>query len=203
VDHGLLWGAIESLGGALLAVAFLLVTARIGTAQYALVAPHDAEAVPMLHVLALAAGFAVGLALVAAVPYGDAFRPSRMFAPDSAWDISLGGFLANYALPRAATLDRLRDGLAGDGNTLQVTLGRIGTVLLLAGPLAALRWWRGRARLRALAAFLLLAGYTALVINYALHLAAWSIVQLNFWAFAVILLLFQRWRYAPAASGHH
>jgi hypothetical protein len=49
---------------------------------------------------------------------------------------------------------------------------------------------------------MLLAGWTALVVHHLAHLLAWSATHLNFWLFALALLLWQRMRYAPAHRSH-
>ncbi|WP_439596595.1 hypothetical protein [Falsiroseomonas sp.] len=192
----ILWGGAEAALAILLALGML----RLASVFYGALAPADAEAVPLLHVLALAAGLACGLALLLAVPHAESFRISRIFAPDGPWHLGLPGFLARHGLPDAATLQaawaQLREGGLG------ALPGGLALLLLAAGPLAALRWWRGGARLRALGAFLLLAASTALLLHYAIHLLAWMLALLNFWLFALLLFAFQRWRHAPTRTGH-
>ncbi|MBU8543171.1 MULTISPECIES: hypothetical protein [Roseomonadaceae] len=191
----ILWGGAEAALAILLALGLL----RLASILYGMLAPHDAEAVPLLHVLALAAGLASGVALLLAVPHGDDFRLSRIFVAEGPWTLDLPGFLARHGLPSRATLDHAAEQLRQGG--LGAMPGGLALLLLASGPLAALRWWRGKARLRALAAFLLFAASTALLLHYAIHLLAWMLALLNFWLFAVLLVLFQRWRYAP--RGHH
>jgi hypothetical protein len=196
---GLLLTGLEGLLAALIALGLV----RIGTAQYAVVAPHDAEFVPMLHVFALVTGVCLGAALLVSVPHAAAFLPSRIFNARSPWNLSLDGFLINYALPEQATFGRMLAAVEGEGGALRVAICRLTAGLLLLGPAAALRWWSDwRSRLRAVSAFLLLAGYAGFLINYLAHLAAWTAFQLNFWMFLVALLWFQRRRYGPAGAGH-
>ena len=192
----LLWGGVE----ALLAFGLALLVLRIASMAYALVAPRDAEAVPLLHGLALAAGAAGGIALLLALPHGGDFRPSRLFLADGPWAMGLRDFLPRFALPDAATL---RGALAGLGAADALGLaGWLALVLVATGLGASLRWWRGRARLRAMGAFLLLAALTALLLHHGAHLLAWGAAQLNFWLFALALLGWQRWRHAPPRAGH-
>ncbi|MGX9966526.1 hypothetical protein ACVFYP_24595 [Roseomonas sp. F4] len=191
----ILWSGAEAALAMLLALGVL----RLASILYGLLAPADAEAVPLLHVLALAAGLASGIALLFAVPHGEDFHLSRILVAEGPWNLDLPGFLAQRGLPGRATLAQALDQLR-QGGWGAVPAG-LALLLLASGPLAALRWWRGWARLRALAAFLLLAASTALLLHYAIHLLAWMLALLNFWLFAVLLILFQRWRYAPR-GGH-
>jgi hypothetical protein len=192
----LLWGGLEAVLAFGLAFALL----RLATAAYAMAAPRDAEAVPLLHVLALAAGATLGVALLLALPHGGDFRPSRLFIADGPWAIGLGDFLGRFALPRGATLRGALDALGGGG--FGAIAGWLALALLAAGPLGALRWWRGAARWRAIAAFLLLAACTALLLHYGAHLLAWAAALLNFWLLALALLAWQGWRHAPSKPRH-
>ena len=200
----LLWDALEAAFAFGLALALM----RLASAAYGIAAPRDAEAVPLLHVLALAAGGASATALLLALPHAGDFRPSRLFLAGGPWAIGLGDFLTRYALPDLATLRGARDALypggAGGwaGGGVGAAAGWLALALLAAGPLAALRWWHGRTRLRAIAAFLLLAASTALILHYGAHLLAWAAAQLNFWLFALALFAWQRWRYAAPRAGH-
>ncbi len=177
---------LDGLGG-LFAVLVAVAALRLVSVAFTMAAPRDAEAVPLLHVLALFCGLALGVALVLGGPEARAFLPSRIFAQDGPWAIGLGGFFSRYALPRRAALV---------GLPLWLVLP-----VLLAGALVAWRLWRGRARLRAFAAFLLLSATTALLLHYGAHLLAWLAAQLSFWLFALGLLGFQRWRYG-VPRGH-
>ncbi len=192
----ILWGGAE----AALAILLVLALLRAASVAYAALAPADAEAVPLLHVLALCAGIASGVTLLLAVPHGESFRLSSIFVVQGPWSLDLPGFLLQHGLPGTATLQNARDLLRQGG--LGALPGGLALLLLATGPLAALRWWRGWARLRALGAFLLLAASTALVLHYAIHLLAWMLALLNFWLFALVLFVFQRWRHAPRGGGH-
>ena len=180
------------------AVAYALI--RIGLLQYGMLAPSDADAVPLLHVLAIGAGALLGLLLLASLPHAEDFRLSRIYAADSPWKLGVGGFLARHALPDAATLRAASGVLLRMEATPGAVLGWAGLGLALLAALQALLLWRGWSRLRAAAAVLLLAGWTALVLHYAAHLLAWGATQLNFWLFALALILWQRWRHRPAAG---
>lgn len=194
---GLLVGGLEAAIAILLAVSVV----KLATAAYGLTAPHDAEAVPLLHVLALAAGVVTGIALLINVPHLDAFRPWRLFNYEGPWRLGILGFLADYALPSGRTFANAIAALGEPGPAAVVSW--LAVLLLAAGPAIALGWWRDRrSRLRAVAAFLLLMLSTAMLIHYAAHLLAWTAAQLNFWLFAVALFLWQRYRYAPPSTGH-
>lgn len=188
--------AVGTLAAAALAFGML----RLGSLQYGLVAPRDAEAVPLLPVLGVATGGAAGLALLLAMPHAAAFSPLGLFTTGSPWEVTLGGFLGRYALPQGATLLELGKAVAGRAGWPQVLTAWAALLGLLAGPVLAWRLWQGSDRARALGGFLLLALWTALILHYTAHLLAWVLAQLNFWAFGLGLLLFQRWRCRAAVA---
>lgn len=185
-----------------IAVLIVLAAVRLGSLQFALIAPHDAEAVPLLHSLGFAAGLATAIALLLAAPHATEFAPHRLFAPQSIWDVPLGEFLSRDALPSHATLGAAWGGLFGAGGGVHVAAGWISVLALMAGLMLSFRMWSGRLRLRAALSFLVLAAWTALIVNYAAHLLAWGLMQLGFWAFLLALLAFQRWRYRPHGAVH-
>ncbi len=191
----------DILGGATVAMLALAIAAalvRLGAAGFAFAAPEDAEAVPLVRVLALGTGALGGVALVVAGAPPGAFLPGGLFDADGPWAVGIAQVLSRHALPSAATLVALRDamlapaGLAGLAGWLA-----IGGVLL--GAATARRLWYGQDRIRAFGAFLLLALHTALLVHYTTHLLAWFAAQLGFWLFALALLVFQRWRYRSHA----
>lgn len=188
----LAWGGME----ALVAILVALLVLRGATGAFNLAAPHDAEAVPLLHVAALGTGLALGLSLLLALPHGEAFRLAQVFDAAGRWGQGLGSFLAGSVMPGRETLHAALFALRHMEGPASVA-GLLGLVGLFVGGGVALRLWRGAARLRAMLAFLLLAACVALLLHYAAHLGAWLAARLNFWVFAVLLLGFQRWRYAP------
>jgi hypothetical protein len=199
LDASDLGEAAWSLGGMALAVALALGLLRLTTAVHAIVAPQDAGVVPVLHVTALGAGACLGLALLLATPDAEAFRPARLFDAEGPWMVGLGGFLRLHALPGPGTAGNLLAAMRGlDG--LAGIAGWVAVLPLLGGCWIAFRGWRGRARLRALLAFLLMAGLGALLLHYAVQLLAWLTARLGFWVFALLLLGFQRWRHAPRGA---
>lgn len=179
----------------LLALAIALGAVRLGAAQFNLLAPADAEAVPIFHITAVLAGILGGAALLIAAPHLDAFAPRRIFAENSPWAVELQEFLASYALPRKAAFDSIAAGLRGDGAAPMIVMAWLAVAGILAGGFAALRFWRGRERLRALLAFASLASWIALLIGYVAHLAAWVAAHLSFWIFLLLLVALQRWRH--------
>jgi hypothetical protein len=199
LDAGGIGEMVWTGGGILLAIAIGIGVLRLTTAGFHLAAPHDAAAVPLLHVSALAAGLGLGAALLLAVPHGEAFRLGRIFTLDSPWLVGLGGFLRLYALPGRETLAGLVAAMR-DPEGLEGAAGWVAALLLAGGGFVALRWWQGRARLRAFVAFLMMAVLTALMLYYAVHLFAWLAAQLGFWIFLLLLLGFQRWRHAPRGA---
>lgn len=191
----------DILGGVVVAMLALAVAAallRLGAAGFAFAAPEDAEAVPLLRMLALGTGALGGLALIAAGAPPGAFLPGGLFDAQGPWSIGIAEALVRHALPSLATLGTLRDAmLASAGMAAVVGWMALGGVLL--GAAAARRLWYAPDRARAFGAFLLLAIHTALLLHYAAHLLAWFAAQLGFWLFALALLLFQRWRYRSHA----
>lgn len=190
----LLLDGFAMLAAILLAIALL----RLGLAAHDMAAPRDAEAVPLLRLLALGCGVALGAGLLAAAPDASIFHPARIFVADGPWAIGLGELLARHALPRAEAMRALPAALLAwhGAATAAAWLALAG---LLGGFVLARRLWRGRTRLRAFGAFLLLVLLAAVQLHYAAHLLAWLAAQLGFWLFALALLLFQRWRHAPRA----
>lgn len=184
------------------AVLIVLAAVRLGSLQFALIAPHDAEAVPLLHSLGFAAGLAAAVVLLAAAPHAAEFFPHRLFAAQSIWDVTLGEFLSRHALPDRTTLGDAWAGLFGAGGAARMAAAWISVAAVAAGLAVSFRMWRGRLRLRAALSFLVLAAWTALIVNYAAHLIAWGLMQLGFWAFLLALLAFQRWRYRPHGAAH-
>jgi hypothetical protein len=188
-----------SAGGMILAVAIALGLLRLATAAYALVAPATAGVVPVLHVVGLAAAGTLGFALLLATPHADAFRLGRILDAEGPWAVGLGGFLRGFALPGPETLAALLHGLRRPQGIGDV-LGWLAVSLVVAGLWLSFRLWRGRSRLRAMAALLVMALLGALLLHYAVNLFAWLAAQLGFWVFALLLLVFQRWRYAPRGA---
>lgn len=191
----LVLNGLAMLAGVVLAVAAV----RLGLAAHQFAEPRDAEAVPLLRLLAIAIGAIAGAGLLAAAPDPSLFHPARIFASDGPWAIGLPELLRDRALPARETLRALVAALRGGGGAATVAAWLAVAGFVVGGVLAR-RLWQGRARRRAFAAFLLLVLLTALQLHYAAHLLAWLVAQLGFWLFALALLLFQRWRYAPRAA---
>jgi hypothetical protein len=187
---------------ALVVFALTYAQIRIGLLLYSLVAPADAEAVPLLHVLAIAGGLLLGVLLLAALPHADDFRPARVYAADSPWAIGVVEFVRRFTLPSGPTWRGAVAILAGAEPLWAAVTGYLGVALAGIAALQAALLWQDWGRLRAPLAALLLAGWTALVVHHLAHLAAWSATQLNFWLFALLLFLWQRMRYGPAQRSH-
>ena len=186
----------------LLALLIALGAMRLGAAQFNLLAPPDAEAVPVFHMSAVLAGLVCGVTLLICAPHLDAFAPRRIFAENSTWSIDLQEFLASYALPQAATFRTFGAGLRGDAGVLVIAAAWTAVASVIAGCFAALRFWRGWTRLRALLAFLSLTTWIALLLGYGVHLAAWVAAHLSFWIFLLLLIALQRWRHSPRTAVH-
>lgn len=142
--------------------------------------------------LALAAGTALGLALVAASPHAREFAPHRIFAPDAMWAASLGELLGREAWPGPVAAARLLARLPGDvPGALAVLVG----LMLLAGLAGLWARNRGLPAGRGVAALALLVLAGALGAHLLVHLGAWGVRRLSFWTFLVLLLAFQQWRW--------
>jgi hypothetical protein len=188
---------------AVLAAALVpLVLLRIGLLIYARVAPSDADAVPLLHVAGIGIGALLGVGLLAAMPHGADFEPSLVLSADGPWAVGLGGMVARHALPDAATFDLALESLRTGYPGAAAWPLRVGVVLMLALMVHAALLWRGFKSVRAAVAVLLLACWIALLTYLVAHLLAWAVAQANFWAFAIALLLWQRWRYAGPRAAH-
>jgi hypothetical protein len=178
-----------------LALGAAILLLRLGTVAFERVAPHDAEAVPLMRVGGIGAGLALGAALLLASPDPGIFLPGRVFLGEAPWDSPLATLLAGHALPRSGTMARLL-GAMGGGGGLAAIAGWIAWAGLVLGAVMAVRLWHGPERARAFAAFLLLAVHWAAFVLLGAHVAAWLTARMGFWVFALLLLLFQRHRYA-------
>lgn len=142
--------------------------------------------------LALAAGMALGLALVAASPHAGEFAPGRIFAPEALWGASLGELLRGEAWPGTVAAKRLLAALPDNVPGALAVLVGLGLAAGLAGLWARRRGLPARRGVAALA-LLVLAG--ALGAHLLAHLGAWGVRRLGFWTFLVLLLAFQQWRW--------
>jgi hypothetical protein len=202
MDGPLLPGFLLNLLAATLVIAVAFGLVRLSLLQYALLAPPDAGAVPILHVVAILAGGLLGLLLLGSLPYADDFRPSRIYAADSPWNVDAGTFLARHAFPETQTLRAAAARLGSGAGEWATLAGQLGFALIAFGALQAVWLWRSWYRLRAGASVLLLAVWTALVLHYLAHSLAWAATQMNFWLFALLLVLWQRWRYRLPRAAH-
>jgi hypothetical protein len=175
---------------------------RIGLLLYGMVAPADAEAVPLLHVTAIVAGLLLGLLLLASLPNAADFLPARLYAADSPWAIGVLEFVYSFALPSGQTLRNARVILANADPLWAAVISYIGMALTVFVALQATVLWKGMPGIRAALAALLMTCWTALVVHHLAHLAAWSATQLNFWLFALALVLWQKMRYGPVQRSH-
>jgi hypothetical protein len=185
------------------AVMIVLAAVRLGSVQYKLIAPHDAEGVPLVHSLGFLSGLGAAVAMLLAAPHATDFLPQRLFARESSWNLTLLEFLRLHALPASDTLLGARRGLLGAGGGPLVGAAWLAALATSAGLLVCLRKWRGAGRIRAMAGFALLALWTALIVHYAVHLVAWGLTQLGFWGFLLVLVAFQRWRQRSQFSAAH
>jgi hypothetical protein len=185
------------------AVLIVLAAVRLGSFQYKLIAPHDAEGVPLVHSLGFISGLGAAATMLLAAPHATDFLPHQLFARESSWNLTLIAFLRHYALPAPDTLLGALRGLFGTGGAPLVGAAWLTALATSAGLLVCFRKWRGPGRLRAMAGFALLAAWTALIVHYGVHLAAWGLTQLGFWGFLLALIAFQRWRHRSQFATAH
>lgn len=198
MDSGL--GTIlGGLAAALLALGIAVALARIAGAAFAIAAPHDAEAVPLLRLLAVSTGGSFGLALLLAAPDRAMFLPSHVLSAQAPWSNELLAFLGAHALPDAAAFAGLPDALRGD-SPAAAFFAWLALLGFAHGTVTALRLWHGASRARAFFAFLMLVLHTALLVYYTAHLLGWFAAHLGPWLFALALFGFQRWRYCARAA---
>jgi hypothetical protein len=198
MDSGL--GTIlGGLAAAVLALGIAMALARIAGAAFAIAAPQDAEAVPLLRLLAVSTGGAFGLALILAAPDRAMFLPSHVLGAEAPWSADLLPFLGAHALPDAAAFAGLPDALRAD-SPAAAFFAWLALLGFAHGTITALRLWRGASRGRAFFAFLMLALHTALLVYYTAHLLGWFAAHLGPWLFALALFAFQRWRYGARAA---
>jgi hypothetical protein len=193
MDSGL-WTILGGLASALLALGIAVALARIAGAAFAIAAPHDAEAVPLLRLLAVLTGGAFGLALILAAPDRAMFLPSHVLSAQAPWSNDLLPFLGAHALPDAAAVAALPDALRGD-SPAAAFFAWLALLGFAHGTITALRLWHGASRARAFLAFLMLALHIAMLVYYTAHLLGWFAAHLGPWLFALALFAFQRWRY--------
>lgn len=197
-----MWEVIQSA-----VVAMLAAVAAVGIAVIAIallwgvvgrIAPHDYHDVPMMQRLAVIAGLLIAAGLVMGGPTAHSYAESRLFAVGGPWDLSLGEFLTQrIAVPYQVARDVGRQ--VADGQWRTIYALATGLALAIATPLLALRFWRGAAGPRAaLATFILALGIT-LIAFYIAEATLWLVHKLNFWALAVLTVLYQRHR---NAQGH-
>jgi hypothetical protein len=198
MDSGL-WTILGGLASALLALGIAVALARIAGAAFAIAAPHDAEAVPLLRLLGVSAGAAFGVALLLAAPDRAMFLPSHVLSAQAPWNSDLLAFLGAHALPDAPAFAALPDALRGE-SPAAAFFAWLALLGFGYGTVTALRLWHGTTRARAFFAFLMLALHTALLVHYTAHLLGWFAARLGPWLFALALLGFQRWRYGVRAA---
>lgn len=190
---------LGGLAAALLALGIAVALARVAHAAFAIAAPHDAEAVPLLRLLALCTGGAFGLALILAAPDRAMFLPGHVLGGEGPWGAGLLAMLGSHGLPRADAFAALPDALRGE-SAVAAFVTWLALLGFLQGSLTALRLWHGTARLRAFCAFLMLTLHITLLLHYTAWLLGWFAAQLGPWLFALALLAFQRWRYGVRAA---
>jgi hypothetical protein len=198
MDSGL-WTILGGLAAALLALGIAVALARIAGAAFAIAAPHDAEAVPLLRLLAVSTGGAFGVALLLAAPDRAMFLPSHVLSAEAPWSNDLLPFLGAHALPDAAAFAGLPEALRGD-SPAAAFFAWLALLGFSHGTVTALQLWHGATRARAFFAFLMLVLHTALLVHYTAHLLGWFAARLGPWLFALALLGFQRWRYGARVA---
>ena len=160
------------------------------------VAPADYFEIPLVTGSARLCGVALGLALIYARfsdrPY---FDLNRLFTPQSPWNLSLVEFLRDRANPFDYGIGTLVDHLERYGGqpVLWFLLAVAGLAAIVA-VLAPFRFWPNPQVRRALLASLILAVFDVYLTIYVVCLVFWCLFLLNFWVFAVLVVVFQYYR---------
>lgn len=193
-----MWEVIQNAVGAMLAAVAAVGIPVIATALLwgvvGRLAPYDYHDVPMVQRLAVLAGLLLATGIVLGGPTAQSYAESRLFAVGGPWDLSLGEFLAQrIAVPFQVARELGRQ--IADGRWSAIYPFAIGGGLAVASAVLALRYWRGAAASRAaLGTVILILGVTVIAF-YIAEATLWLVHKLNFWAFAVLTVLYQRYRH--------
>ncbi len=197
-----MWDVIQSA-----LVAMLTAVAAVGIAVIATallwgavgrLAPHDYHDVPMVQRLAVIAGLLFAIGVVLGGPTARAYAEARLFAIGGPWDLAFGEFLLQRIVVPFGVAGEIARKAAG-GQWRIIYPAATGLVLAAVSTFLAFRFWRGAMASRAALGTLILAFGVAVIAFYVAETTLWLVHKLNFWALAVLTVLYQRHR---NAQGH-
>lgn len=196
-----MWDVIQSALVALLGAAAAVSIPVIATAFLwgivGRVAPHDYHDVPMLQRLAVIAGVLIAIGVVLGGPTARSYAEARLFDVGGPWDLTLADFLIQRILVPIKILREFGRQIADDQwRTIYPFVS--GLALATASVGLAFRYWRGGAARAALGTLILAVGIS-MIGFYVAEATLWLVHKLNFWALAVLTVLYQRRR---NAAGH-
>lgn len=194
-----MWEVIQNAVVAMLAAVAAVGIPVIATAllwgAVGRLAPDDYHDVPMVQRLAVFAGLLFAVGIVLGGPTARSYAESRLFALGGPWDLALGEFLVQrIVVPLQITRDIARQ--VADGQWRVIYPAATGLVLAVASAFLAFRFWRGTLATRAALGTLILAFGIAVIAFYVAEATLWLVHKLNFWALAVLTVLYQRHRNA-------
>ncbi|MSP49520.1 MAG: hypothetical protein EXQ95_09360 [Alphaproteobacteria bacterium] len=178
-----------------LLLAIPIAIAEFGWVGLRRLAPEGYFKVPVLTGAAKLLGVAAGILLLSSRYDQRFFDLHDLFVPESPWNLSLWDFLTERVNPLNYGLGPLVADLGGGdvSRPLAFGLALIGLLLLavLALPFA---FWPAAAARRGIACGLLIALIVTYLTLYSICVLMWTLFLLNFWAFAVLAVVFQYYR---------
>ena len=202
-DSGGFVAIARVLLGILVALAIPAAVAAIGARLLRRLIFPDFFEVPLVKTLANWSGIALGLLLMYARFDARYFDLHQLFVPESPWNLTLWQFLAERVNPLNYGIGTLVDYPAGHpaDDKFLALLGVVGA-LLLATLAAPFLFWPAAFARRAALYSLVLAAFAAYLTIYLICLLLWSLYLLNFWAFALVGVMFQYYRMRARHARH-
>jgi len=157
-------------------------------------APDEFYALPVLKRAASLAGLVLALALIALDPGFHAFTVGRIFATEGVWSVGFFDLLGDRIFSPAYGLGNLLEEAFWGANRAYQALAVVAAILFATAMALPFVFWRSMTAINMCACLLALSAWSSFVTIYTVSVAAWSLHSLNFWAFAVLGLLYQRYR---------
>lgn len=156
-------------------------------------APDAFYALPIFKRAAVLAGLMFAAALIALDPGFKAFAVGRLFATQSVWTLSFWQLVGERLFSPQFAPVNLIEALGGEDPAYSILMvGAMG--VLTVALLLPLRIWDRAQAIQVAACVLALFAWSSLLAVYVVFVTAWLLHTLNFWAFAIVGLLYQRWR---------
>lgn len=200
--HGLIVWIVPTEWSALWTVVIVVLpflVTRLVFALVDLVSARQFFQVPLVYGLSALFGVCVGLAMIhVREEIGRELTLGAVFVRGGGWDIPADAFLTERANPFGYDPVRVIDEflMPHDGDALQLIV-LIGLVCFALVMVLAFVLWTPAAALRSIVSGLIVAIWSALLAVYVVSLAYWSLALLNFWVFAVVLMILQYYRNHP------